>query len=117
MNFLIDAQLPRRLVYQLQAAGYEAIHVFDLPLGNRTPDSFLNKYSLEKHSILVTKDTDFVNSFLISKRPYKLLLIATGNIKNIDLDSLIKSNLREISEGFEKFDFIELQRTSIVFHV
>jgi predicted nuclease of predicted toxin-antitoxin system len=39
MNFLIDAQLPRRFVVWLREAGHDALHTLDLPLKNRTPDS------------------------------------------------------------------------------
>ena len=39
MNFLIDAQLPRRAVGWLTGAGFDAIHTLDLPDGNRTPKS------------------------------------------------------------------------------
>ena len=38
MKFAVDAQLPRRLGRQLAAAGHDALHCLDLPLGNRTPD-------------------------------------------------------------------------------
>jgi len=56
MKFLIDAQLPRRLVFQFQAAGHEAVHVMDLPRGNRTSDSFINQYSLDRQCVLINKD-------------------------------------------------------------
>ena len=46
MKFLVDAQLPRRLVYRLQEAGHEAIHTLDLPLGNRTPDRVISVSNL-----------------------------------------------------------------------
>ena len=36
MNWLIDAQLPRRLTEQLRALGENATHTLDLPDGNRT---------------------------------------------------------------------------------
>jgi len=38
MKFLIHAQLPRRLAYQLRAAGLETTHHPDLRHGNRTTD-------------------------------------------------------------------------------
>jgi predicted nuclease of predicted toxin-antitoxin system len=117
MKFLIDAQLPRRLVFQFQAAGHEAVHVMDLPRGSRTSGSFINQYSLDQQCILVTKDTDFVNSFLVSKRPSKLLLISTGNIKNTELESLMALNLAHIAENFATFGFIEINRETIIFHV
>lgn len=65
MKFLVDAHLPRRLARRLREAGYEAIHTLDLPLGNRTTDTFINDLSLHEQYVVVTKDTDFVNSFLL----------------------------------------------------
>jgi predicted nuclease of predicted toxin-antitoxin system len=79
MKFLIDAQLPRRLALRLHALGHDALHTLDLPLANRTPDDAINALSLLAHRIVITKDADFVNSFLLSRKPWKLLLIATGN--------------------------------------
>jgi predicted nuclease of predicted toxin-antitoxin system len=38
--------------------------------------------------VVVTKDSDFVNSFLLSRRPRKLLLVSTGNIGNAELEAL-----------------------------
>jgi predicted nuclease of predicted toxin-antitoxin system len=89
MKFLVDAQLPRRLVYRLQDAGHEAIHTLDLPLGNRTPDRVINEISEREQRIVITKDADFVNSFTLYHKPYKLLLISTGNIKNAELERLV----------------------------
>ena len=59
MKFLIDAQLPRRLIHQLREAGHEAIHTLDLPLGNRTPDSLINELSIREGYILITKADKF----------------------------------------------------------
>ena len=80
MKFLVDAQLQRRLVSHLRAAGHEAVHTLDLPLGNRTPNSVINELSLREGYAVLTKDADFVNSFHLQRRPRKLLLVSTGNI-------------------------------------
>ena len=116
MRFLVDAQLPRRLVAALRAAGHEAIHTLDLPLGNRTPDSIINELSIREHYVVVTKDADFVNSFLLSRRPHKLLLISTGNISNLELETLLVAQLDSIASQFDSFSFIELNRHAIIFH-
>ena len=42
MNFLVDAQLPRRMTAWLTAAGCDAMHTLDLPVGNRTTDEQIN---------------------------------------------------------------------------
>ena len=48
MKFLVDAQLSHLLVSRLRDLGFEAIHTLDLPLGNGTPDSFINELSIRK---------------------------------------------------------------------
>jgi predicted nuclease of predicted toxin-antitoxin system len=116
MRFLIDAQLPRRLASRLRELGHEAIHTLDLPLGSRTPDSVINELSVLERYVVVTKDADFVNSFLLHRRPFKLLLVSTGNIRNDELESLFLSNLESIAVRFDTFDFIEINRQAIIFH-
>jgi predicted nuclease of predicted toxin-antitoxin system len=117
MRFLVDAQLPRRLVSRLRDAGHEATHTLDLPLGNSTPDYVINELSIHEGYIVITKDADFVNSFLLHQRPHKLLLISTGNIRNLELELLLMSNLENIAEKFETFDFIEIDRKVVIFHL
>jgi predicted nuclease of predicted toxin-antitoxin system len=117
MKFLVDAQLPRGLVAHLRRAGVEAIHTADLPDGNRTTDRVINKLSINEQYIVVTKDSDFVESFFLSREPLKLLLISTGNIGNHELETLFMSSLERMVQGFDVFDFIELSRTSMIFHL
>jgi predicted nuclease of predicted toxin-antitoxin system len=117
MKFLVDAQLPRRLASRLREAGHEAIHTLDLPLGNRTPDSVINDLSISDGYIVITKDADFVNSYHLHGRPHKLLLISTGNIGNSELETLFMSNLENIAVNFDHFDFIELNRAAVIFHI
>ena len=116
MNFLVDAQLPRRLCLRLRALGHDAVHTLDLPQGNRTPDAVINQLSLDEHRVVITKDTDFVDSLIVQGRPYKLLLVSTGNIRNTELETLLLSNLEAIVAGFATHDFIELDRTVLQFH-
>lgn len=116
MKFLVDAQLPRRLAVAIQDAGYDALHTLDMPDGNSTTDEQINTVSLEEERIVISKDADFVNSFLLRQRPYKLLLISTGNITNKELLSLFLSHLETIIQAFENARFIELNRTVLVIH-
>ena len=81
MRFLVDAQLPRRLANWLRSEGHDAVHTLDLPDGNRTRDSELNAISVRERRTIITKDEDFVDSFLLRNEPHKLCLIATGNIE------------------------------------
>lgn len=117
MNFLIDAQLPRRLAYRLRDFGHDAMHTLDLPLKNRTPDSLVKEISVREKRVVVTKDGELVDSFFLQGKPYKLLLVSTGNIKNADLEKLFLQNIQQIAEAFEQFSFIEIDRTMITYHL
>ena len=116
MKFLIDAQLPRRLAHQLRVAGFEATHTLDLPQGNRTTDQELITFSITENCVVITKDADFVESFLLRHEPGKLLLVSTGNIGNVELLRLFQLNIDQLVEAFETFDFVEVNRTSMICH-
>ncbi len=116
MKFLVDAQLPLRLARLLREAGYDAIHTRELPQQNATPDSIINLISIQEQRIVITKDSDFVDSFLTVQQPYKLLLITTGNIKNADLEILVTTNLPLIVDLLSQHSYIELSRGSVMVH-
>ncbi len=71
MKFIVDAQLPVRLARFLQSVGYDTIHTRDLPQQNATPDTEINEISIQESRIVITKDSDFLDSFLINHEPYK----------------------------------------------
>jgi len=54
MKFLVDAQLPRRLVKRFREAGFDAIHTLDLPMGNRTSDAEINAQLISRVSHTVS---------------------------------------------------------------
>jgi predicted nuclease of predicted toxin-antitoxin system len=117
MTFLVDAHLPRRLAHRLRAWGHEAIHTLDLPRGNRTLDEEIEDISVRDHAIVVTKDADFVHTFTVRRVPYKLLLVSTGNIKNVELDTLFEHHITDITQAFESHAFVEITRTMLIIHV
>lgn len=89
MKFIVDAQLPRRMVAWLVKAGNDAVHTLDLPQGNRSTDEQILEVSEQEQRVLVTKNSDFVDSQLLQSRPAKLLLVSTGNISNRELEQLV----------------------------
>jgi predicted nuclease of predicted toxin-antitoxin system len=117
MKFLIDAQLPKRLAYLLKEAGHDTLHTRDLPSSNRTPDAEINRISIQENRIVVTKDADFQQSFLLQQHPYKLLLVTTGNIPNPDLEALFLENIAQLVQLFEQNSYIEINRDSVTVHM
>jgi predicted nuclease of predicted toxin-antitoxin system len=117
MKFLIDAQLPIRLARFLESAGYDVLHTLNLPNKNNTPDTEINAVSIRDKRVVVTKDSDFLNSFLTTGEPYKLLLVTTGNISNLELEGLFTSNLKSIIKLFEEHSYIEISHDEITVHL
>jgi len=115
MKFLIDAQLPRRLIGWLTDAGHDALHTLDLPMKNRTTDSEVIACALQSGRIVVSKDDDFVQTFLLTGKPL-LLLISTGNIANAELEKLVLANLAGIEAAFATHRFVEINRDALVIH-
>jgi len=116
MNFLVDANLPRRLTNLLRERGHHAVHTLDLPDANATDDMAILQYSDEENCIVITKDSDFTTSFWLNNRPKKLLLISTGNISNKELESLLVANFEQIVTDLSKNRFVELSRYHVIVH-
>jgi predicted nuclease of predicted toxin-antitoxin system len=116
MKFIVDAQLPRRLAVEINALGDDAIHTLELPAKNRTSDASIIEVALAEARVVVTKDSDFVDSFLIRGEPEKLLFITTGNISNNDLIQLLRTNWRPILSMLSQGDFVELSLTALTLH-
>lgn len=112
MRFIVEAQLPRRLAVR----GHDVLHTLDLPDGDRTPDAAIVELAGRENRIVVTKDADFVNSHLLTGRPASLLLVATGNMGNAQLQRLLEDNIEILEDALASHRFIELGRDSLVIH-
>ena len=112
--FLVDAQLPEKLAGWLRDAGVPATHTLDLERGNRTPDSAVTREAEATGCVVVSKDGDFVDSHLLRGRPPRLLHVATGNLSNQALKSLIDESLPAILDAFRTCRFVELSREHVI---
>lgn len=116
MKFLVDAQLPVRLAQFLQANGYDTLHTRDLPLQNATSDTEINNIAIVQERVVITKDSDFVDSFMTIQKPSKLLLISTGNISNSELEQIFKNNLSTLVDLLQNNHYVEINRERIIVH-
>ena len=116
MNFLIDANLSRRLVEIFRERGQQVFHILDLPEGNTTTDLVILQYADEQNCAIVTKDSDFTTSFWLKNRPDRLLLFSTGNISNKELKKLLILNFDQIMADLTNNRFIELTREHVIVH-
>ena len=116
MRFIVDAQLPRRLAREITALGGEAVHTLDLPAANRTADRDITDLATREQRIVITKDSDFVDSHLLTGRPPKLLYITTGNIPNEQLIRLFRLMWPQLKTMLSQGDYVEMSRHSLTLH-
>jgi len=114
MKFILDAQLPKKLSDFLVWKGYDSIHTLDLPLKNKTKDSEINQFTIDEKRVLISKDLDFIESLLISDKPYKLIYLTTGNITNKALLEIFSHNIEKIVTMISENRLIEITEDSIV---
>jgi predicted nuclease of predicted toxin-antitoxin system len=114
MKFLVDAHLPKTLAYLLREKGFDTIHTTELPAGNDTTDSEINRVSLDENRIVISKDADFYDSFTAKKEPYKLLHVKTGNIKNSKLLELFEKNLELIVKELDESSVLQISQNFII---
>ena len=116
MKFIVDAQLPRTLADYINSKGFHALHTLELPDKNKTKDGYIAKLATEEQRIVITKDSDFLESHILRNQPPKLLLLKTGNIRNSDLLTLFDTHFGFIAELFTKHSLIEFTKEEIVIH-
>lgn len=98
----------------MNSFGFDSIHTIELNNKNNTSDEEINEISIRDKRIVISKDSDFYNRYLIKNEPYKLIIISTGNISNNQLIDLIKANLKKIILEIEYNFVIEISQTSII---
>jgi len=116
VKILVDAQLPKRLSDFLISKGVNALHTIELPDQNKSSDGDIINVAEEQGRIVISKDSDFLDNYILSGKPSKLLIVSTGNISNNDLITLFDKNLDELKSLFTKNSVIEISRTEIIVH-
>ena len=116
MRVLVDAHLPKRLAEFLSAHKIESKHTLDLPEKNATPDSKIIRVADDENRIVISKDSDFLDNYILDGSPEKLLIISTGNINNRDLIRLFEKNLETLKTLFEENSVIEINEEEIQIH-
>jgi predicted nuclease of predicted toxin-antitoxin system len=116
MKFIVDANLPFKLALSLRGKGYDVLHTDDLPKKERTSDKEIREVSINQDRVVITKDTDFLDSHLVQGIPGKLLIVTTGNIINKDLLRLIEKYFEAVIKLFEVYDLIEINNEEILGH-
>lgn len=110
MKFLLDAQLPPSLKQLFLEHGHDCLHTLDLELGNDTPDKTINRLSVLDQRIVITKDADFYDSFLLKREPYKLILVKLGNTSKKELLFFFQEQFEKIMEQIKTESLLVLKK-------
>lgn len=112
MKFLIDANLPAVLADILIQLGHEASHTITLPDGNATQDEVIIKIIGDR--TIVSKDSDFYQSFLVKRIPRKLIFVKVGNMRGKVLLSLFRKQAKKMIDLLSQYDCLELHHDKII---
>ena len=114
MIFIIDAHLPKTLVSIIERNGYEAIHTSSLEEGNASSDVVIIQLAEEKKATVVSKDEDFHHSFLLYRKPPKLVMIKVGNMRLNALKELFENQFPKIIDLLGQHDLIEFHSDKLI---
>lgn len=104
MKFLVEHNFPRGWLVNSVLRDMTWTHTLSLPNGNRTTDQEIASVADEEDRVVVTKDCDFRDAYLLKSTPRRLFLVETGNISNNDLMALFDKNLAEMVSLDPRYD-------------
>jgi predicted nuclease of predicted toxin-antitoxin system len=96
--------------------GYDSIHTIDLPQKDHTKDKQIIELAEKEARVIITKDNDFLESYMLYRKPPKLILIKTGNIKNSLLLELFEKNHIYIVDMIKDNSLMEINTKEIIIH-
>ena len=102
LRFIVDTLLPPALSGFFRRKNFDATHVIDYPMGALTTDNEIILIAIKENRIIVSKDFDFFDYFLLKNYPPSILLLQLGNIKNHELFVFMENNIDAICELFEE---------------
>lgn len=94
--------------------GLDFIRTLDLPDANKSKDSDIIKLADKENRIVISKDSDFLESYLIHSKPKRLLLVTAGYIPNVRLLDIFDKNIQIIIEMLTRSNLIEINKTEII---
>lgn len=109
MKFLVDAQLPPEMARWISSRSHVAAHVSELGLSSADDKEIWDRARRERE-VLVTKDDDFVDRWLLKSDGIALVWIRRGNCSNRVLLEWIEPLWADVLRRLEQGEmFIELR--------
>ena len=95
MNFLIDANLPRRLARRLTQLGHASAHISEW-LPSDAADDLIWRLAVERRYVIITKDADYLHLARSGHPATPLLWLRIGNCDVLQAVALVEEHLPAI---------------------
>ena len=95
-KFIIDTQLPPVLAKHIRTKNYNAIHTTYYEKGHLLSDNKITEIAIAENLVIITKDNDFLDNYLLNGSPPKVILLQVGNISNKELIKLVDDSFEKI---------------------
>ena len=117
MTLLCDVHISFKVVNYLKSIGVDALHVNAILEKWHTKDKDICIFADLNDLIVLTKDVDFKNSFMVNHTPLKLIKVSLGNISNNQLIQIIGDNIQAIQmlNSVSKRFMIEIDQHLVTF--
>lgn len=106
MRFLCDVHISYKLTKHLLSLGFDSIHVNEILDKSETKDSDLCRFADQNNYVIVSKDSDFRDSYFVKQTPKRLIKINLGNIPNQQLINIFNDNIDLIQKLDSKINFL-----------
>lgn len=106
MRFLCDVHISYKLTKHLISLGFDSIHVNEILDKSETKDSDLCRFADQNNYVIVSKDSDFRDSYFVKQSPKRLIKINLGNIPNQQLINIFNDNIDLIQKLDSKINFL-----------
>ena len=83
LYFIVDTQLPPILSLKLNELGFDASHTTYFTNGHLLSDLQIRKIAIAENRIIVSKDSDFWDYYLLKGSPPKVFLFSSTSIIKI----------------------------------
>jgi len=106
MRFLCDVHISYKLTKHLISLGFDTIHVNEILDKSETKDSDLCRFADQNNYVIISKDSDFRDSYFVKQTPKRLIKINLGNIPNQQLINIFNDNIDLIQKLDSKINFL-----------
>ena len=95
-TFLLDENMPRKILTSLRREGFDAMRVYDVGLRSR-PDTAIFAYARAYHMTIITFDTDYLNQAVFPP-PHAGMIVLRSFPRDTPVNELASAVLKAVAQ-------------------